>query len=126
MHRTRMQIKGKRLNDLLLVGAILILAVVLFAVFLLTMSDGDKVTVSVNGESEYVYSLSEDVETTIITGADKEQTNVLVIKDGKAFVKSASCPDKICVGHRAISKDGETIVCLPHKVVISIESTDSK
>jgi len=47
--------------------------------------------------------------------------NVLVIENGEASIKSATCPDKICVSHRKISKSGETIVCLPNKVVVEIE-----
>ena len=41
-------------------------------------------------------------------------------KDGKASMAKADCPDKICVNHAAISKKGETIVCLPHKVVVEV------
>ena len=32
----------------------------------------------------------------------------------------SSCPDLICVRHKAVSETGETIVCLPHKLVIEI------
>lgn len=48
--------------------------------------------------------------------------NVLVVKDGKADITEASCPDGICVNHRAINRQGETIVCLPNKVVVEIEN----
>ena len=48
--------------------------------------------------------------------------NLLVIQDGKADVTEASCPDGICVNHRAISKQGQSIVCLPNKVVVEIEN----
>ena len=51
-----------------------------------------------------------------------EGYNLLVIEGGKAFVKSASCPDGICSSHRAVSKDGESIICLPNKVVIEIRA----
>ena len=46
--------------------------------------------------------------------------NILVIKDGKANVVKASCPDLLCVHQMAISHTGEQIVCLPNKVVIEI------
>ena len=39
---------------------------------------------------------------------------------GKPVWKKQNCPDKICVNHAAISKKGETIVCLPHKVVVEV------
>ena len=41
-------------------------------------------------------------------------------------MKDANCPDKICEGHQKISYKGETIVCLPHKVVIEIVTDDSE
>ena len=42
------------------------------------------------------------------------------IKDGEVSVKEADCPDKICVNHKKISNVGESIICLPHKLVIEI------
>jgi hypothetical protein len=33
---------------------------------------------------------------------------------------AADCPDKLCVKQRSIAKEGETIVCLPHRVVVKI------
>ena len=48
------------------------------------------------------------------------------IKDGKVTMKEADCKDQICADHKAIEKSGETIVCLPHKVVIEIRSEDGK
>ena len=47
--------------------------------------------------------------------------NTVVIKKGKVFVKSADCPDQICVKHKAISKCGESIVCLPNRVIIEVK-----
>ena len=34
----------------------------------------------------------------------------------------ADCPDQLCVHQKAISKDRETIVCLPNKVVVEVKS----
>ena len=44
----------------------------------------------------------------------------LVIENGKARISHADCPDGICEEYRPISYVGETIICLPHKVVIEI------
>lgn len=107
-------------NDLILVGVVLSLSIIGFLIFKLTMKDGNLVSVSINGEEKYVYPITDNIETDIITGENGKNINTLVIEDGKAYIKSATCPDKICVGHRPISKDGETIVCLPHKIVISV------
>ena len=47
--------------------------------------------------------------------------NTVVIKNGKVYMESANCPDKLCVKHKKISKRNETIVCLPNRVVIEVK-----
>ena len=110
-------VSKKLRNDILLVGGIVVFSLLLFVVFKLNLKDGNLVKVSVDSQVNDCYNFNEDGEYTITSG---KNTNVLVIKDGTAFIKSADCPDKICVHHRPISKVGETIVCLPHKVVVEI------
>ena len=108
----------KVINDIILISLILLLTLTIFIVFKLNSKDGNFVKVSVNGEITNNYPLDQDIKTVIKSGNNFE--NLLVIEDGTAFVKSANCRDKICVHHKKISKTGETIVCLPHKVVIEI------
>ena len=78
--------------------------------------------ITLNGSPYKVLSLSEYTELAVQNGA---QSNIIVVKDGKAFVGEASCPDKICKAHRPISKVGETIVCLPNKLTLRIISQSS-
>ena len=47
--------------------------------------------------------------------------NRLIVKDKKADVTEGSCPDKICVRQSPISQTGETIVCMPNQVIVTIE-----
>ncbi len=109
-------------NDLILVAALLVIAAAGFLAFSLLKTEGDYAVVSVNGAEVMRYPLSEDIVTDIVTDGG---INTLSIHGGKASISSASCPDLICVGHTAISNVGETIVCLPNKVVISIESAEN-
>ena len=112
--------KRKRRNDVILVlGLLLVIFAAGLALFLFR-SVGDTVTVTVNGEKYAEYSLSEDREVEIRVG---EGYNILVIEEGRAYVRVASCPDGICSSHRPISHDGESIICLPNKVVIEIRTT---
>ena len=46
--------------------------------------------------------------------------NIVHTENGQAFVAEADCRDQICVEHKKIEKTGETIVCLPHKMVVEI------
>lgn len=108
----------RRRNDMLLIMAILSAILIFALVYFLTRKDGAYAVVLKNNEEIGRYSLSENMEVPIKVG-DKT-TNVLVIENGKAYMESAVCPDKICVKHRPIDKSGQTIVCLPEKVVIKI------
>ena len=47
-------------------------------------------------------------------------TNTIVIENGQAYVTDADCPDKICEQMGQISKPGETIICLPHKLIVEV------
>jgi len=80
--------------------------------------EGAYAVVYVDGVEAGRYALSED--TRVLIGEESGQYNVLVIRDGVAFMEAASCPDQICVRHRAVSYSGEVIVCLPGDVVVEI------
>lgn len=109
-------------NDLILVAALLVIAAAGFILMNSFKQAGDWAVVTVDGVETARFLLSEDTGYVIEVG---DGGNILVISDGKAMVSDASCPDLICVHHRPISNVGETIVCLPNKVVISIEKSSS-
>lgn len=111
-------------NDIFLIAVILVVSVVLFAVFSILGTQGSFAVVIIDGKETERHSLSQNISVDIST--DDEHINRLAIKDGSAKIEFANCPDKICSNHRAINKVGETIVCLPHKVVIKIEEKTSK
>lgn len=54
----------------------------------------------------------------------KDQTghfNKVKIKGDKVAITAANCQDQVCVQRGWISKPGQTIVCLPHKLLIEIK-----
>ncbi len=51
-----------------------------------------------------------------------DEYNEVLIEHGKVRVSSSSCKNQVCVNHAPISKNGESIICLPHKLVIRIEN----
>ena len=103
--------------DLVLVCGLLVLAAVLFVVLRLWSAAGRTVQVQVDGVTAITLPLDTDTTYTIRGVGGK---NTLVIADGKASVTDATCPDGICVRHRAIDKAGQSIICLPHKVVVNV------
>lgn len=112
-------------NDIIFILCLLIVVSSLGIFFFLFRKEGNSVTVTVNGEFHSTYSLSEDTTAEIITGENGEGRNLLVIKDGKAYVESASCPDAICAAHKPIFRERESIVCLPNRVVITVDKISS-
>lgn len=112
-------------NDILLVAVLLLLATAGAIYLFVFRSSGDMVEVTVDGEVYGVYTLSQDRVEDIYTGENGEQWNRLVIREGRAFVETATCPDGICSNHRAIFRDGESIICLPHRVVIAVVAEEA-
>ena len=108
-------------NDMAFLGILFaVLLLVLLCCFLFRGSNGETVQITIDGEIYGTYSISEDQEIPIII--NHRTTNVLKISDGKADMVEADCPDKLCIHQKAISKNNETIVCLPNKVVVTVIS----
>ncbi len=118
----KLSVKRKVKNDIVLAVVIVLLATAGLLLFNFMKVEGDYVSVKIDGVEKYTYSLAENIDTVIYSGENNEWENRLIINDGAVYVSEANCPDKICVGHRGISKVNESIVCLPHKVVIEVVS----
>lgn len=105
-------------GDICLMIIILVLAVIVTLWRIITVSEGLKAVVTVDGDIQEELLLSKDTEVTINS---PEGYNIIVVSDGEVTVKEADCRDHICVKHQPISKCGETIICLPHKLVVEVK-----
>ena len=112
-------------NDILLIAVLLVLAAIATIYLQFFRTVGSVIKVSVDGADYGIYSLSSDRTEEIRTGTDGKQLNRLVISSGKAFIETANCPDGICAAHNPINRDGQSIVCLPHRVVITVMEYDN-
>ena len=79
---------------------------------------GDLVVVKINGEIYGKYSLSKDRTITVNRNG---HMNKITIKGGKVQVSKSSCKNQICVKQGSISTTHQSIVCIPNRVVVSIE-----
>ena len=79
--------------------------------------EGGQVKVTAGGELYGVYSLAEDQVVTVKQGS---RINRFEIKDGQVRMRKANCRNHDCIHEGSISKTGEAIVCLPHKVVLEV------
>ncbi len=106
---------------------VIIVLVLLFAgvvcLFIQGKEDGEYIRITAHGETD-IFSISED--RTIEQKTGKGGYNTIVIKDNEVYMENASCPDQICVHHKAVSKNGESIICLPNEVYIEIEGSTGR
>ena len=108
---------GRR--DLVLLAVFLVIGLLLLAWWQFRpVAAGGIAEVAVDGEGVAELPLGGDTEMVIEGYGGRE--NTLVIRDREADITSASCPDGVCVRHRAVSRDGESIICLPNRVVVTI------
>ena len=127
---------------------IVLVAIGLAASAALTLSHGEaasgaKVVIESGGDLYARYPLAED--RTVVVPAPKQKKsdahagnpddeasaqydyyNVVVISGGTVSVTEASCKNQVCVKHRTISKPGESIVCLPNRMVVRIENSSGE
>ena len=112
--------KKKYTRDLILVGALLLLALLLF---FLVRNGQDRATgtdavavVTVDGAEVGRYPLNKSGTFPLNNGS-----NILVVENGEAWVSEANCPDKVCMGMGKISRNGEFIACLPNRLIVVVE-----
>ena len=107
-------------KDVVLILTVLLIAGAAFGVHEFAGGDGaDTVTVKVDGKVTGTYPLAKDQKIRINGG-----TNILTIKNGKAKMTDADCPDQLCVHQKAASKNHESIICLPNKVVVEVDGSE--
>ena len=106
---------------------IILTTAAIFAVFCIffymNRKSGNTVVITQDGKVTGTYSINAD-RTIPIKDDSGHTTNTVVIEDGKVYMKSADCPDQICVKQGKKSKDGESITCLPNKVVVDVKGKE--
>ncbi len=106
--------------DFIIIGIVAVtVGILVFFLYFVNADSGNIVTVEKDGQIIETLKLDEDIERNYDFDGE---TNTLVIKDGKVNVTQANCPDGICVNHKSINKSGESIICLPHKFVVTVSN----
>ena len=95
--------------------AVLLLVCGGLSVFLmLPKEEADSVQVWQDGVLLYTLPLGKDTQ---ITVESDYGVNIVTVKDGKAGVTHADCPDGYCMA-RGMIPNGTQIVCLPNHLVL--------
>ncbi len=115
--------KNKTLkNDILLILALLVLAGAAYGVLRLTREPGNEAAVTVDGQLVLAVPLTR--EATVTVGENRGFRNVVEVSGGRVRVTDADCPDRLCVRQGWIRYSGESIVCLPHKLVVTVRGSE--
>ncbi len=103
-----------RAGDFFVIAIVLVCALAIWA-YPMFSEHGGKAQIK-QGEEIKTVSLNK-AETLELDGA------TVRVFEGKIAITESSCPDKVCVKTGEISKKGESIVCVPNGIIITIEGT---
>lgn len=106
--------------DLILASAVLFIALVWFLINNSISEKGELVRVYQDNILIDEISISDDIENSVYL--DGVEILRYRIADSNVDVLYSTCKDKLCVHQRSISKTGETIVCLPNRIIIKIDN----
>jgi hypothetical protein len=106
--------KARRWDAIVLAVIFSVVALVLVLSFALRRP-GAVAVVEVNGQTVGEYALDTD-GTFVLNGG----TNTLVIEGGEAFVINSDCPDRTCEHTGRVRFVGQSIVCLPNRLSVTI------
>lgn len=102
--------------DAVLIAALLMLSAALIE---LTRSGGEAALATVYLEGRPVWSCA------LASEGEFEISGVkVVVKNGCARIDRSDCPDLCCVNSGAISRAGESIVCLPNRVSVTLSGEE--
>ncbi len=107
--------KADRILILLFLLAGIILTV---CIFLPRADENGILEVRQNGRIVMTLPLDKTSERTI-TDTDGHQ-NHFIIRNGTVAMTKANCHDQTCIRTGKIKKSGQSIVCLPHRLVLAI------
>lgn len=110
-----------RRADIIIIAAVAVLAALSFFLSLKNTNTPLYASVKINGEQSGEYYLDKTGEYEI--QGKNGITLVLVVEKDGVSVKNADCPDKLCEKTGKITAVGQSIICLPGNISVSLESS---
>ena len=96
----------------------------IFAININKNYDSIHAIVKIDGKVYKEISLSSLKEDDTFTVETSKGNNTISVKDKSISITHADCHDSLCVKQGSKSKVGDTIVCLPHKLIIEIKGKE--
>lgn len=113
--------------DIIIISVLVVASFVPTIVFALSFDNaeiGNSVkyaVVKIDGKEVERFDLDEISSKMVTYYPSDTQYNIVEIQEGKIRVKEDNSPDQIAVRTGWISEPGQTSICLPHRLVITIE-----
>ena len=99
--------KKKNKTGLIVIIALIAAACILAVVFwFMNKGPASSVVIKVDGNVVKTVSIN--------------QNQTINVENGVVDVREADCDNQICVNSSTITKPGQTITCIPHRVVVEI------
>lgn len=111
--------------DVVLIVVFLVISIVLPAYFIAGSHDeivGNYLEITVDREVVKSIDLPAEDQTFLIETPWGE--NAVHIEGDSVWIEDADCFDEICVKDGRISKVGDILVCLPHRVILEIKGEE--
>ena len=116
--------KWLKKRDIILIVSLLVVGIIALVIWHFIYSvDGKYVTIEQRDNLIRIYPLNVDKEIEIEHRG--EVVNKIIIEDGYCYMEEAECPDHLCIKQGKVNKSGQTIVCLPNRVVVTVVDSDS-
>ncbi|MBP1744583.1 MAG: hypothetical protein H6Q58_1561 [Firmicutes bacterium] len=109
------------------------IAAIVIALIVVISSIGVLVFMNMSGSSHHIAEIKQDgkVIRTIdldqvesseeIRIAYEDEYNIIRVEKGRIRIIDSDCPDKLCVKTGWITEPGQSVICLPHKLIIKIQ-----
>ena len=106
-------------KEIIIVAVLILISLAIIGAHIFISNTKNAKTVRITQNNQVIMNLplDKDTEKTI---NNEEGYNIVVIKDKKVYVREADCKNQICVNTKAIANVGESVVCLPHHLIIEI------
>lgn len=108
--------------DMFIILMALGLSLAIWGVFQVVKDSDNLRTVEIKSEGQVITTLEVDATSSAsYTVSNQYGTNHIIIDKGLIWVDEASCLNQVCVDHPPIAYPGQSIVCLPNRVIVQVK-----
>ena len=114
-------------GDMILIGIVIVAALAFIVPKWLLQDTSENLhngnmyaEITVDGKLYKQVEITEEEQ--IIEVKTDDGYNTLKVHNNGIEMIDADCPDKVCLGFGFVTHKGDTIVCLPHRVLVELKS----